>query len=68
MEVHPGVVEAQNGGLKSHNRAMEVHPGAVDAQNGGLSLTEEPWRFTLHGAMKAQYGGLKSHNRAMAGL
>ncbi len=29
-------METQNGGLKSHNRAMEVHPGAVEAQNGGL--------------------------------
>ncbi len=28
MEVHPGALEAQNGGLKSHNRATEVHPGA----------------------------------------
>jgi hypothetical protein len=27
MEVHPGAVEAQNGGLKSHNKAMEVCVG-----------------------------------------
>ncbi len=59
MEVNPRAVEAQNGGLKSHNRATEVS-GAAEAQNGGLKSHNRATEVS--GAAEAQNGGLKSHN------